>query len=558
VPVAERYGKGSAERVGGLWVLHLKGTSFERGLQHGTLMRYRVRDTINFYRRLPDLLASRLNSEGSLKRKALTRSKNSMVRRLSKNRDPDALEEIRGLAVGLGLKTEDLAEALVLADVMQAAGAIAERSRRAGPPVLPGFGCTSAIRETSSGGLIFGRNFDFWGAGYWDANPAVLFHHPDKGKAFCSITTAGFPTGGITSINEDGLAVAIHQHGSRDASPKGTPIVDIAHNIVRNASNLEEALEIAGRFRATGGWSIVIAGGSRPDAAVLEVSSALQKERRLTEGSLVASNYFLDEELSSRELQSNLSATISDHLRFSRAAQLVASPRIRPTRMAGLLGDHYDILAERERSAGFSISRITTLSSVIFSLPEKHFWVSESSAPTSKGGYVGFDLDAELEGRRSTLERIEGGRPPGIKITAAQEKYLEAYKEYIDSGDLNMVLMILGECASLDPSEPTFPLMECIVRGMVGNYRGALSAVKRALELEKVSLKKDVSLLWKARILDLLDHREQSVKIYEELAENPESAPIIVRAASRGIRNPFVEGDLGSLIIDFTDGDTFE
>jgi hypothetical protein len=189
--MSERYGKGSAERIGSLWVLHLKGTSFERGLQHGTLMRYRARDTINFYRNLLYALASRLAHEGSFKVTAMKKLKNTMVRRLDKNRDPDALEEIRGLAVGLGLKTEDLAEVLVLSDIIQVAGAMAERRRKGGPPVLPGYGCTSAVRKSSPDSMIFGRNFDFWGAGYWDVNPVVVFHHPDKGKAFCSIGTAG-------------------------------------------------------------------------------------------------------------------------------------------------------------------------------------------------------------------------------------------------------------------------------------------------------------------------------------------------------------------------------
>jgi hypothetical protein len=549
--MSERYGKGSVERVGGLWVLHLKGTSFERGLQHGTLMRYRVRDAINFYRGLPDLLVPRLMPEASVKMKVLKKLKKVMMRRFLKISGADALEEIRGLAVGLGLKTDDLVEALIAADVVQVAGAVSERNSRSGPPVLPGMCCTSAIRETSSGGFLFGRNFDFWGAGYWDANPAVLFHHPDKGKAFCSIATAGFPTAGITSINEDGLAVAIHQHGSLDSSPKGVPIIDIVHNIARNASNVEEAVDIVGGTRSTGGWSIVMAGGSPPGAAVLEVSPVLQKERRLEDGSLAASDFFVDEELSSREFHSSVSGMISARLRFKRAADLVASPRVGPSRMAGILGDHYDILAERERSAGFSISSIATLSSVIFSLPEKRFWVSESAAPASRGGYVGFDLEAELEGKRSTVERIEGGRPPGVKITSAQEKYLEASKEYISSGDLNRVLLMLGECSSIDPAESTFPLM-------VGNHRGALSAVRRSLELEKVSPKKTVALLWNARILDLLDHRDRSRKIYEELAENPENPLMIVDAASRGLRKPFSEKDLGNLIVDFTTGDTLE
>jgi hypothetical protein len=554
----ERYGKGSVDRVGGLWVLHLKGTSFERGLQHGTLMRYRVREALGFYRTLPEMLASRALPEGSYRLRALIRLKRSLVKRLMANRDSDALEEMRGLAVGLGMREEELAETLVLADLMQWAGALAERRRKAGPPVLPGFGCTSAIRETPSNGLIFGRNFDFWGAGYWDANPAVIFHHPDHGKAFCSIATAGMPNGGITAINEDGLAVAVHQHGSRDSSLKGTPILDIAHSLIRRASCVEEAIELAAGFKATGGGTLAVAGGSPRGAAIIEMSSARQVVRLPDEHALVASNYFIDEELSSRELQANVSSTLSDHARYRRALDLITHERITPQRMAGLLGDHYDPLAGRERSAGFSISRITNMSSVVFSLHDRRLWVSESPAPTSKGGFVGFDLDAELQGRRSSGNRLEGTKPPALKTTSAQDKYLDAYKEYINSGDLNRVLMIVGGCASIDPSEPTFPFMEAVLRAMLGNFRGALAAVERALELENVGAKKKVELLWKARIMDLSERRESAVKIYSELAEDPESPAVIASAASKAKRRPFREKEVLGLMLDLTNGDTFE
>ena len=556
-PVEEKFGKGNVERIGGLWVLHLKGTSFERGLQHGTLMRYRVRETISFYRSLPETLASRALSPGSFKLKALLRLKRSLVSRFTKNRDSDALEEMRGLAVGLGLKEEELAEALVLADVFQVVSAMAERRRRAGPPVIPGFGCTSAVRQTPEN-LLFARNFDFWGAGYWDANPAVIFHHPDKGKAFCSIATAGMPTGGITSINEDGLAVAVHQHASRDASASGTPIIDIAHGIVRNAATVAEAVEFASRSNATGGWTVVVAGCCEPSAAAIEMSAAGQKVRYLKDHLLVATNNFVDEELGLREIQANLSATIGDGARFSRAAELAASSRVSASRMAGILGDHYDVLAGRERSAGFTISRITNLSSVLFSLPEKRFWVSESGAPASKGGFVGFDLDAELGGKRSTIERLEGARPPRARTTAAQDRYLDAYKQYIYSGDLNQVHAIVGECASIDGSEPTYHLMEGILRSMLGNFRGALSSVERSLELEPVSRKLPVELLWKARILDLLERREESVPLYTDLFEAESSPQIIARAAKRGRRRAFREKDIAGILLDFTNGDTLE
>jgi len=553
--LAERFGKGNVERIGGLWVLHLKGTTFERGLQHGTLMRYRVRETINFYRTLPEVLSSRALNPASFKARALLRLKRGLVARLMKNRDSDALEEMRGLAVGLGLKEEDIAEALVLADVFQVVSALAERRRKAGPPVIPGFGCTSAVRQTPEN-LLFARNFDFWGAGYWDANPAIIFHHPDKGKAFVSIATAGLPTGGITSINEDGIAVAVHQHASRDASSSGTPIIDIAHAVVRNAATVGEAVEVVSSYKSTGGWTIVVAGGG--DAAAIEMSSAAQKPRFMRDHLLVATNNFADEELSLREIQANASATICDHARSRRAAELAASSRVSTARMAGLLGDHFDVLAERERSAGFTISRITNLSSVLFSLQERRFWVSESPAPTSKGGFVGFDLDAELGGRKSSIGRLEGARPPRARTTAAQDRYLQAYKQYIYSGDLNQVHGIVNDCVSMDPTEPTFHLMEGILRAMLGNFRGAHSSIERALELEPVEQKKSVELLWKARVLDLMERRVDAAAIFNQLCEDESTPRCVSRASARGRRRGFKEKDLAGILLDFTNGDTLE
>jgi hypothetical protein len=542
--VSERYGKGRVERVGGLWVLHLRGTSFERGLQHGTLMRYRVRETINFYRSLPETLAGRALEPGTIKLKALLRLKSNLVRHFTRNRDSDALEEMRGLAVGLGLREEELAEALVLADVFQVVSALAERRRRTGPPVIPGFGCTSAVRQTPDG-LLFCRNFDFWGAGYWDANPAVIFHHPDKGKAFCSIATAGMPTGGITSINEDGLAVAVHQHASRDASLSGTPIIDIAHSVARTAGTVEEAIDVVSRSKATGGWTVIVAGNGQ--AAAIEMSAASQKPRYMRDHLLVAANCFIDEDLQAREIQANVSSTISDHARLKRASELAGSSRINPSRMAGVLGDHFDILAERERSAGFTISRITNLSSVLFSLGERRFWVSESQAPSSKGGFVGFDLDAELESRRSSVGRLEGARAPSARTTAAQDRYLDAYRQYIYSGDLNQVLAIVGDCSAIDPGEPTYFLMEGMLRAMLGNFRGALSSVERALEIDTVEQKKSVERLWRARILDLMDRRSDSSVEYSTLLDDPCCPVPLIRAAARGRKK-----------LDFTNGDSLE
>lgn len=555
--MAERYGKGNVDRVGRLWVLHLGGTPFERGLQQGTLMRYRIRDTINFYRTLPERLAGKAAPPGTARLRAMRRLKRALVGRLIKNEASEAMEEMRGLAVGLGMRPEDVAEALVISDVFQSVGALAEKKRRAGPPVIPGFGCTSAVRKTHSGAL-FARNFDFYGAGYWDSNPAVIFHHPDTGRSFCSIGTAGLPCAGVTAVNEDGLAAAVHQHGSRDSSLKGTPVLDILYNIIRDAGTPEEAVEVASRFRATGGWTIVAAGGGTGAAVAIEMSSSGQKPRWMDGHELVATNCFRDPELLQRELQANVSSVLSDRARFDRAAELAGMSRPGAARMASLLGDHLDPYAGRERSAGFTISRITNLSSVVFDLGERLFWVSESPAPSSKGALVGFELDAELQGRKSSVSRLEGGRPPSARTTSAQDHYLDAYKEYVETGDLNRIMLVLDECSEADPGEPSFAFMSGITRAMVGNYRGALSSIERALDLERVAPKTYVERLWKARVLDLLDRRERSSRIYEDLLADDECPRIVSRGASRGARKPFPEKALETVMLDFTNADTFE
>lgn len=553
----ERYGKGNVERIGNLWVFHLRGTSFERGLQHGTLMRYRVRDTFSFYRTLPEVMASMSLGADSAKLRALLRLKRGLLRRFARNRDPDALEEARGLAVGLGMKEDEIAEALVLADVFQVTGALAERRRRAGPPLLPGLGCTSAVRRTPES-LLFARNFDFWGAGYWDANPAIIFHHPDKGKAFCSIATAGFPTAGVTSMNQDGLALAVHQHGSRDSSVGGVPILDVVHSISREASSVDEAVEMAMSIKATGGWTVVAAGGASRDAAAIEMSSAGVAVRRLRHDVLVAANVFEDEKLLEREITANVSSVASDRARKERARGLASSSTVGLSRMASLLGDHFDPLAGVERSAGFTISRITNLSSVLFSLDDRRFWVAEGTAPTSKGGFVGFDLDAELGGGGSTVGRLEGAGPPSSRTTAAQDRYLEAYKQYVNSGDLARVHAIVGECVAMDPGEPTFHFMEGLLRAMLGNTKGSLTAIETAMDMERVEAKKTVELLWKARLLDLMDRRREAKSAYGELLGAEDSPPFLARSARHGMKRAYEEKALRRVLLDFTNGDTFE
>jgi phosphate starvation-inducible protein PhoH len=100
--------------------------------------------------------------------------------------------------------------------------------------------------------------------------------------------------------------------------------------------------------------------------------------------------------------------------------------------------------------------------------------------------------------------------------------------------------------------------MEGMLRAMLGNYKGALSSIERALDFEKVEPKRKVELLWKARMLDLMEKREESSPIYAELSNEDAVPRPIARAAARGHRRAFREKELTRVLLDFTNGDTFE
>lgn len=555
--MSERFGKGYIERIGNLWILRLKGTPFERGLQHGILVREQAKVLLNFFESLPEILISRTLPDSRLKINALLRLKNILENEFQKNRESEVLEEINGLATGIGLDPSQIMRISLLPDLFQVAGSLARKYKRR-IPVFPRFGCTSAIRQTPGGGLLFARNLDFWGAGYWDVNPAVIFHVPDKGKAFCAIATTGFPTASVTAVNEDGLALAIHQHGSLDSSFRSRPILDIVHLLIRNASSVDEAVRIAGEQKFSGGWTLVLAHGSPPKACALEVSSKIQKARWLSNNILVSTNHFLDPELKAREIMPNASAHLSSEARMARCQEILDLERITSSRMASLLNDHFDFLAGTERSAGFSISRITNISSVIFSLHDRKLWVSDSFSPTARGGYIFFDLDKEFEGRTYPSFRIENSELPAAQKTAAQNMYLRAYLEYIGSCNFEKILDVLIECSRIDPEESTYLLMEGIIRGKIGNYKAALASIRRSLELERVEAKRHVIKLWEARILSLSGRRKEAKIQFEEIA-GFNDAPFRVREAARnGLRRGFHEKDINSILIDFTDGDTIE
>ena len=112
-------------------------------------------------------------------------------------------------------------------------------------------GCSSFVvmpKKSTTGKLLFGRNFDFPAFGVLDKYHCVFVVKPKGKHAFVSIGYPGL-VGVISGINEHGLAVAtLDVYRAGDGSPyfniKGSPLAMTYRRVLEECKTVEEAQKV--------------------------------------------------------------------------------------------------------------------------------------------------------------------------------------------------------------------------------------------------------------------------------------------------------------------------
>ncbi len=106
-------------------------------------------------------------------------------------------------------------------------------------------GCTVAAVPFKNS-FVIGRNFDFEGGRIFDSEKIVKWVFPTKGYAYVSVIWAGM-VGAVTGVNEKGVYISINAAGSADHRRIGTPSTLVLLDVLENAANTEQAIEILRR-----------------------------------------------------------------------------------------------------------------------------------------------------------------------------------------------------------------------------------------------------------------------------------------------------------------------
>ena len=241
--------QGYIEQVEGTWVLHLKGSPYEMGFQHGSLARDQVRRAMARV----DTLLKQAKEEVGLPRFAAELML-GIEYRLCMPYIPERYQrEMEGLADGADVDLNKLRWMLVVSE-------LTERYCSA----FAVFG-----KATGNGKLYHGRNFDWMmGAGLQD-DAALILYEPDGMLPFASAGYFG-TVGALSGMNMEGISISQIGAINKDGAFRGTPLMVMLRRILEEAKDLGKVTDIIANSKRTVGYNYVVADGKAMAAKAYE------------------------------------------------------------------------------------------------------------------------------------------------------------------------------------------------------------------------------------------------------------------------------------------------
>lgn len=245
-----RCGQGWLERVDGTLVLHLKGTPYEMGYQHGALLKEHVRQNMHT---LLNVKAAEHTIVEIATIKVTPRAGIEMILKIQKPYiDPRYLEEIAGVAAGAEIAVADVTAANFIPELFHCSGFAL---------------CDSA---TTDGEMLHGRVLDYavdWGL---QDHAVVIVCEPDGRIPWVNVSYAGF-IGSVTGMNAAQISVG-EMGGGGLGHWEGRPMAWIVRDALETAQSLDEAIAVFRDGPRTCQYYYVIADGETRKAVGMEAS----------------------------------------------------------------------------------------------------------------------------------------------------------------------------------------------------------------------------------------------------------------------------------------------
>jgi len=572
------FGEADLRTERGNYVLHLSGTPYEMGYQHGILMADEIKDGV--FPVFSDPIGHNPSFAGkpALLVKLITLYLEiSVYRPIEKVTPPEYLSEIAGIADGAGLDYRDVFVANFLSDLSMAMvpGVITEKAVDLGLAAESVAECSSFVASgdaTLDGSLLFGRNTDYSGQGRWAKYQTIFFYEPEGWLRYVKISTAGLIKCN-SAMNEAGIVVGGHFMAYDGSRPDGVSFTVFENEIMRKAETIDEALAILEETPRGGCFALMIADGKDGRGVAAESSPEVLGVRQMTDGTIALTNYATTEELKPLDLMIRYNLVMRNLAgRHYRLKELLEKHHgsITPELAASFMSDHGDVIMDRERGTGITVCSDNNLTSVIFSPTDGRFWVATGEEPACTNPYLGFDFEAGFSGEFPSVdpEVLPGYEWEEDHHRLALEAYMKAYLAYADDPtNKETALSYLAEAITIDPTEPIYYRMAGRLLIHQGQYREALGVLSRSLEFLQSPNERAQTYLLLGQAYDMAGNRENAIAMYEEVVTLADGGGddyfssinfFVLALARMGLEAPFMPEDLDTVPIAFSLESGFE
>ncbi|HEX6292301.1 MAG TPA: C45 family peptidase [Herpetosiphonaceae bacterium] len=376
-------------------ILHLHGTPYDQGRQHGAALRDRIEHNLAVY-------FDRFEHEGRVARpEVLARAQS--YRETIADHSRDYFDGLRGVADGSGCDLLELIALNVRYEILYyqfGVNAMAD-------------GCTAfAIMpdRTANGHLIIGQNWD------WipQVQGAILHTVEADGLETIAFTEAGI-VGGKIGLNSAGLGLAINGITSTDDdwSRLSKPFHVRCYEIMRSRNFDAAARIVTGTQRACS-TNFLIA--QAPDR-IVNIEAAPDNVHVLDceDGCVVHTNHFVDPAGAGIVEPPSTRRPYSYHRRSRMRALLTARGTHTISELQAYLCDHQEYpysICRHEDPAGPAAEQYRTITAVLMDLHERRIWLSDGTPCVSEFEELRLDAEKPLVGDRSGNH---GGRVGSIE-----------------------------------------------------------------------------------------------------------------------------------------------
>jgi isopenicillin-N N-acyltransferase-like protein len=568
------FGDAKMERRGGNIIVHLFGTPYEMGYQHGKLLREDILNGVVPVFADPIGHSPQYRDKPELVRKLILKFLEWKVYApIERNTPREYLEELKGLADGSGIDYRMVFIANFLSDLSMAM--IPEVIRKKAKVLSVQSECSdfaAARKATKDGKLIVGRNTDYGGQGRWMAHQTVFFYHPKEGYRYVKVSTAGMLKCN-SAMNEKGITVGGHFMGFDISTPAGVSFTVFENEIMRKAADLDQALSILKNSRRGGSFGLMISNAQSREAVVVVAAGNRLGIRRMKGNTICITNFATTHELKGVDLLTRYNIMMRDLIgRYNRLEQLMEKNygKITPRLAAAFMGNHQDIIVGEERPVGYVVGNTINVTSVIFQPADGFFWVATGLEPACRSRYLGFDFWAEIDGKKPRVSprTLNGYRWKQKSNEEALGHYIDAYVAYLnDYRDAENYISLLKKARKKAPREPVFVRVLSQIYIHQGEYDKAVKLLSASLDFPQANNERAIAYLHLGQTYDLLGRREEAVKAYENvliLRENYGKDfekginDMVYGMARRYHQKPFSEKDMNDVPIGFNLGSGLE